>query len=96
MSSVAPGRLLAAQRRKSPRRRDSSQSSMPRSRLSSVHASVALLAVNSGRFNAVRRRFIDASAPGTSPATSFVSASMSRISHPVLRLIGEVMAVYFA
>jgi hypothetical protein len=55
---------------------------------------LALAAVTGASANAVRRPLMDVSAPATSPAISLVSASMSRISQPDARLIGDVSVGY--
>src|SRR5881409_3918737 len=102
MSSMSPGVLDSTQRRSSPRRRASSQSSMPRSRFSAIHASVRFVAGQGASgwpvvslITAVRTPLILLMAVGQSPARSAISASTSRISRPVERLIGEFRPVYF-
>src|SRR2546430_2969807 len=107
MSSGSPGVVEPTQRRSSPRRRASSQSSMPRPSYSAVHASVMFVAGQGASgwrvescaveslITTVRTLLILVMAAGQSPARNAISASTSRISRPVERLIGETRAVYF-
>src|SRR6266576_2409567 len=102
MSSMSPGVVDSTQRRSSPRRRASSQSSMPRSRFRAVHASVRFVAGEGASgwpveslITVVRTPLILLMAVGQSPPRSAISASTSRISRPVERLIGESRPVYF-